>query len=77
MDRDRRVHRAGSCHVSSEFQEIWVRDDSVGDIDSEVVAGFTDASLRHENEIPSTIIGRSRLCGGYQAYEAKGRNYQE
>jgi transcription initiation factor TFIIIB Brf1 subunit/transcription initiation factor TFIIB len=36
---------------------------SVGDINGEVVAGVACASLRHEDEVPRTIVSRSRVCG--------------
>lgn len=42
--------------------------DSIGDIDREVVAGIARAPLRDEDEIPRAVIGRSRLRGwGHQA----------
>src|SRR5262249_21931880 len=63
MNGDRRAHGAGSRHVSCEFYEIRMRDDAVGNIDGEVIAGVAGTSLRHEDEIPGSFIGRSRMCG--------------
>ena len=40
-----------------------MRHNSVGNIDSEVVGRIACASLRHEGEVPGTIVGRSRVCG--------------
>ena len=48
---------------SSEPHEVRMRHNSVRNIDSEVVGRIACASLRHEDEVPRTIIGRSRVCG--------------
>ena len=44
-----------------------MRHNSVRNIDSEVVGGIARASLRHEGEVPGTIVGRSCLCGTRQS----------
>ena len=40
-----------------------MRHDSVRNIDGEVVGRIARASLRHEDEVPRAIVGRSRVCG--------------
>jgi hypothetical protein len=59
----RSANRAGFRDVSSEFQEVRMRHNAVRNIDSEVVGRIASASLRHEDEVPRTIIGRSGVCG--------------
>ena len=50
---------------------------SVRNIDSEIVRGIACAALRHEDEIPGAIIGRSRLRGRCRGYKAGGCNHPE
>jgi hypothetical protein len=38
-----------------------MRDDSVGHIDGEAVAGIAGASLRDEDQVPGTIVSRARV----------------
>src|SRR5215471_17164761 len=38
-----------------------MRDYSVGDVDREVIGRIACASLRHENEVPGSVIGRAGL----------------
>jgi hypothetical protein len=38
-----------------------MRDDAVGDVDGEVISRIARASLRHEEKVPGSIIGRSSL----------------
>jgi hypothetical protein len=59
----RSANRAGFRDVSSESHEVRLRHNSVRNIDGEVVGGIACASLRHEDEVPRTIVGRSRVCG--------------
>ena len=59
----RSANRAGFRDVAFKLQEVRVRHNSVGNIDSEVVGRIACASLRHEGEVPGTIVGRSRMCG--------------
>ena len=47
-----------------------MRHNSVGNIDGEVIGGITCASLRHEDQIPRTIVSRSRACGMRQGNKA-------
>src|SRR5262245_9740320 len=41
-------------------------DESIGDVDGEVVGWIARASLRHEEEVPGSIVGRAGLCDGGQ-----------
>jgi hypothetical protein len=60
------MYRAGFRDVSSERHEVGMRQNSVGNIDSEVVGRIACASLRHEDEVPRTTVSRSRVCGTRQ-----------
>jgi len=63
LNGHRGANRAGSRDVSSEPYEVRFRHDSVGNIDSKIVDRIACASLRHEDEVPGPIVGRSRVCG--------------
>ena len=41
-------------------------DDSVSDVDREVVGRIARASLRHEEKVPGTVVARVSLRGGGQ-----------
>jgi len=41
-----------------------MRDNSVGDIDGEIVGRIAGAALRHENQVPGTIVAGARMRGG-------------
>jgi hypothetical protein len=41
-------------------------DDTVGDVDGEVISRIARAPLRHEEKVPGSIIGRSSLRDGGQ-----------
>ena len=43
-----------------------MRQNAVRNIDSEVVGRIACASLRHEDEVPRTVVSRSRVCGTRQ-----------
>jgi hypothetical protein len=62
LNGHRRANRAGFCDVSPKPNEVRMRHNSVRNINSEVVGWIACASLRHEDEAPRTIVGRSRLC---------------
>ena len=63
LDCHRSANRAGFRDVSSELQEVRMGHNSVRNIDSEVVGRIAYASLRHEDEIPRTIVSRPCVCG--------------
>lgn len=63
LDGHRSANCAGFRDVSSELHEVRMRHNPVRNIDSEVVNRIACASLRHEGEVPGTIVGRSRMCG--------------
>ena len=44
--------------IAVEFDEVWVCDDSVADVDGEIIGRVARASLCHENEVPRSVIGR-------------------
>src|SRR5712664_3179534 len=77
VNRHRRMNRTGFRDISLEFYEIGMSHNAVGNIDSEVVAGIASAPLRHEGEIPGTIIGGSRLCDRCRGHEADDCNHPE
>jgi hypothetical protein len=77
LNGHRRTNRAGFRDVSLESYEIGMRHDAVGNIDGEVVTGIACAALRHEDEIPGTIIGGSRVCDRCRGDKAGGCNYPE
>ena len=43
-----------------------MRHNAIENIDSEVVGRIAGASLRHEHQVPGTIVSRSRVCGRRQ-----------
>jgi hypothetical protein len=63
LDGHRSANRAGFRDVSSELQEVRMRHNPIRNIDSEVVNRIACTSLRHEGEVPRTIVGRSCVCG--------------
>ena len=75
VDCHRSANRARPCNVSPEFQQIWVGHISVRNVDSEVIGWIARASLRHEDEVPRTIIGRPRVCGGRQGHKTAHRRH--
>jgi len=42
-----------------ELDEVWVCDDTVSDVDGEIIGRVARASLRHENEVPGPVVGRA------------------
>jgi hypothetical protein len=66
LNRHRSANRTGSRHVASEPDQIRMRHDSVGDVNGEIIDRIARASLRHKNEVPGSIVGRSSLCDGGQ-----------
>src|SRR5271168_5465850 len=62
LNRHRRTNRTRFRDVSLEFYEIGMSNNSVRNIDSEVVGGIACALLRHEDEIPGAIISGARVC---------------
>jgi hypothetical protein len=75
VNRHRRMNRTGSRDVPLEFYEIGVSHNSVGNIDGEVVSGIACAILRHKDEIPGTIINRTRVCHRCRGDQASGCNH--
>ena len=63
LNGHRSANRAGFRDVSSELHEVRVRHNSVRNVNGEIVGRIACASLRHEDEVPGTIVGRSRMCG--------------
>ena len=52
------------CYIASESHQIRMRDDTVADVDREIVGRIARASLRHEEKVPGPIIRRAGLHGG-------------
>jgi hypothetical protein len=66
LNGNRSANRTGFRDVASESHEVRMRHNSVGNIDREVVGRIACASLRHEGEVPGTIVSRSRVCSTRQ-----------
>ena len=77
VNRYRGMNRTGFRDVSFEFYEIGMSHKSVGYIDGEVVTGIACSSLRHEDEIPGTVIGGARVCNRCRGDKAGGCNHPE
>src|ERR1700722_14593806 len=58
-----RAHRARTRDVTSKPNQVWVGDDSVVNVDGEIVGWIATAPLRDEYEIPRAVIERPRLRG--------------
>ena len=55
-----------------------MRDYSVGDVDGEIIGRIASASLRHENEVPGTVVCRAGLGDGDEGDKAaRGRRISE
>src|ERR1700728_1900234 len=63
------AYRARGRYITSEPDQIWMRDDSIIDIDRKIIARVACAALRHEPKIPGPIIERPRLGDGGQTGE--------
>ena len=63
-------HRSASGtrarHITSELHQIWMANDSISDVDREVIGRIARASLRHEEKVPRTVVARSSLRDGGQ-----------
>ena len=63
-------HRSASGtrarHITSELHQIWMGNNSISDVDREVIGRIARASLRHEEKVPGTVVSRVRLRGGGQ-----------
>src|SRR5258707_5832995 len=77
MNRHRRMNRTRFRDVSLEFYEVGMSHNSVGNIDGEVVSRIACAILRHEEEIPGTVISGARVGHGYRGDKAGGCNHPE
>ena len=47
-----------------------MRDDTIADVDREIVGRIARASLRHEDKVPGSIVRRAGLCGGDKGDQA-------
>ena len=54
-----------------------MRDNAVGDVDGEVIGRIACASLRYENEVPGSVIGRAGLRDGSQGKRACDRRAKQ
>ena len=59
--------------MASESHQIRMRDDTVADVDREIVGRIARASLRHEEKVPGPIVGRAGLRGGDKCDQATRR----
>ena len=77
VNRHRRMNGTRFRDVSREFYEIGMSQNSVRNIDSEVVGGIACAILRHEDEIPGAVLSGTRVCHRCRGYKAGGCNHPE
>ena len=56
--------------MAPEPHQIRVRDDTVADVDREIVGRIARASLRHEDEVPGPVIRRAGVRGGDKCDQA-------
>jgi hypothetical protein len=55
-----------------------MRDYSVRDVDGEIIGRIASASLRHENEVPGTVVRRAGLRDGDEGDKAaRGRRISD
>jgi hypothetical protein len=64
LNRHGCTRRARAGHVSSKSDKVRVRDDSIVDIDREVIRLVACASLCHENKVPGPVKRRPCLRRG-------------
>src|SRR3954454_22830268 len=55
--------------IAFELHQIWRGDDSIGDVDGEIIGRIARAPLRHEEKVPRPVIGRTSLRDGGQGNE--------
>jgi hypothetical protein len=60
----RSANRPRPRDVTSEPDEIRMRDNSAVDVDGEIVSCIASASLRHKDKVPEPIVREAGLCGG-------------
>ena len=78
MNDHRSANRSRPRDVTSELDEIRMRDNSAVDVDGEIVACVASASLRHKDKVPGPIVrgaGLRRGCKGDKT--ARGRRTSE
>jgi len=64
LNGHRGANRTGSRDVTPEPDEIRMRDNSVGDVDGEIVGRIASASLRHKDKVPGSIVRGAGVCRG-------------
>src|SRR3569832_2232251 len=64
LNSHRCAHRARSRHIASKPDKIWMRDNSIVDIDGEIVSRIAAAPSGRENKFPGSIKGRPCLRRG-------------
>jgi hypothetical protein len=70
LDGHRCSNRTRTRYIAAEFDEVWVCDDSVADVDGEIIGRVARASLRHEEKVPRPVIRRAGLCDRYEGDKA-------
>src|SRR5262249_28263733 len=58
------ANRSRARHTAPEPDEVRMRDYSVSNVDGEVIGRIARASLRDENEVPRSVVGRAGLRDG-------------
>jgi hypothetical protein len=77
LNRHRRMNGTRVRDVSLESYEIGMSHNAVGNIDGEVVGGIARSTLRHEDQVPGTIISGTRVCHRCRGDKAGGCNQPE
>ena len=78
LNGHRRANCAGTPYIASKPDQIRMRDYSIGDFDREIISRVASPSLRHENEIPRTVVRRAGFRDGNQDDKAaRGRRICE
>src|SRR5882757_7120395 len=66
MNGYRSTNGTRARHIASELHQIWMGDDSIGDVDGEIIGRIARAPLCHEEKVPRPVVGRASLCDGGQ-----------
>ena len=78
MNDHRSANRSRPRDVTSELDEIRMRDNSAVDVDGEIVGRIASASLRHKDKVPGPIVRGAGLCDGRKGDKtARGRGISE
>src|SRR5258707_5831439 len=66
MNGYRSTNGTRARHIAFELHQIWMGDDSIGDVDGEIIGRIARSPLRHEEKVPRPVVGRTSLRDGGQ-----------